>query len=218
MTIARPQSIRRVLDPIDRVSEVLFGLIMVLTFTGSLSVAQSGDEEVRAMLVGALGCNVAWGLIDAIMYLMGCLAERGTGLRILACVRSAGASRGTERLAASLPPVVVAAMTPADLGRICAGIARLPAVERPRLQREDWIGAVAVFLLVFASTIPVTLPFMLFDDSWIALRLSNVIAIAMMFATGYAFGRLVLYRPLLTGGAMVCLGTLLVSLTILLGG
>lgn len=218
MTTARRPLIGRVLDPIDRVSEVLFGLIMVLTFTGSLSVAQSGDAEVRAMLVGALGCNLAWGLIDAIMYLMGCLADRATGLRILAVARSAGSDEAAERLAAALPPIVAAAMTPADLGRLHAGLGRLPATDRPRLQQDDWSGAFAVFLLVFLSTIPVTLPFMLFDEPKTALRLSNVVAIAMMFATGYAFGRLAFYRPLVTGGAMVCLGMLLVSLTILLGG
>ena len=60
---------KRLLDPIDRVSEVLFGLIMVLTFTGSLSVAESGREDVRTMLIGALGCNIAWGVIDAMLYL-----------------------------------------------------------------------------------------------------------------------------------------------------
>ena len=67
---------KRALDPIDRLSEVLFGLIMVLTFTGSLSVVGAGREDVRTMLVGALGCNLAWGLIDAVFYLMGCLAEK----------------------------------------------------------------------------------------------------------------------------------------------
>ena len=72
---------KRVLDPIDRVSEVLFGLIMVLTFTGSLSVADAGRDDVRTMLIGALGCNVAWGIIDAMLYLMGCLAERGRASR-----------------------------------------------------------------------------------------------------------------------------------------
>src|SRR5207237_10285655 len=73
-------SSRRVLEPIDRVSEVLFGLIMVLTFTGSLSVAEAGRSEVRTMLIGALGCNLAWGIIDGVLYLMGCLAEKGRGL------------------------------------------------------------------------------------------------------------------------------------------
>ena len=64
----------RVLDPSERIAEVLFGLIMVLTFTGSLSIADAGENDVRVMLIGALGCNLAWGLIDAVLYLMGCLA------------------------------------------------------------------------------------------------------------------------------------------------
>ena len=76
-----------VLDPIDRISEVLFGLIMVLTFTGSLSVAEAGRDDVRTMLIGALGCNVAWGIIDAMLYLMGCLADKGRGLMTFLAVR-----------------------------------------------------------------------------------------------------------------------------------
>ena len=61
----RGRSSKRALDPIERVAEVVFGLIMVLTFTGSLSVATAGNAEVREMLIGALGCNLAWGVIDA---------------------------------------------------------------------------------------------------------------------------------------------------------
>ena len=34
---------KRVLDPAQRIPEVLFGLIMVLTFTGSLSIATVRD-------------------------------------------------------------------------------------------------------------------------------------------------------------------------------
>jgi hypothetical protein len=41
---------------------VLFGLVMVLSFTGSLSVAEAGREDIRSMLVAALGCNLAWGV------------------------------------------------------------------------------------------------------------------------------------------------------------
>src|SRR5204862_345440 len=77
--ISSERSSKRVLDPIDRVSEVLFGLIMVLTFTGALSVAEAGREDVRTMLIGALGCNLAWGIIDGVLYLMGCAFGRMTG-------------------------------------------------------------------------------------------------------------------------------------------
>ena len=62
MSAAHKTSSVRVLEPIERISEVLFGLIMVLTFTGSLSAAESGQAEVRAMLIGAIGCNLACGL------------------------------------------------------------------------------------------------------------------------------------------------------------
>jgi hypothetical protein len=66
----------RVLDPMDRISEVIFGLIMVLTYTSSLSVA-ADNATIRALLLGAVGCNLAWGIIDAGMYLMARLNERG---------------------------------------------------------------------------------------------------------------------------------------------
>src|SRR6188768_4086039 len=98
---------RRVLEPNERISEVLFGLIMVLTFTGSLSVADAGRGDVRAMLIGALGCNFAWGIIDAVFYLMGCLADRGQSLTTLRAVRQAADSQQAERLiAGALPPLV----------------------------------------------------------------------------------------------------------------
>jgi hypothetical protein len=66
---AQPSS-RRLLDPVERAAEILFGLIMVLTFTSSISVASEGDADVRTVMAGAIGCNLAWGLVDATMYLM----------------------------------------------------------------------------------------------------------------------------------------------------
>jgi hypothetical protein len=67
---------RRLLDPLDRISEVMFGLIMAVTIVGSLSIATAGRTEVRTVLIGALGCNIAWGLVDAVMYVLRGMAER----------------------------------------------------------------------------------------------------------------------------------------------
>ena len=64
-TVQHHISTKRVLESMERISEVLFGLIMVLTFTCSFSIAGSGRSEVRTMLLAALGCNVAWGIIDS---------------------------------------------------------------------------------------------------------------------------------------------------------
>jgi hypothetical protein len=73
----------RMLDPIERASEAIVGVLMAMTFTGSLSAATSGREEIRTMLVTALGCNVAWGLTDAVMYLVAAVVEKRRGVTLL---------------------------------------------------------------------------------------------------------------------------------------
>src|ERR1700752_2536039 len=77
----------RFLEPMERITEVLFALIMVLTFTCSFSVAGAGREQVRTMLIGALGCNLAWGMIDAVFYLMGSFTQLGRGVLRLKALR-----------------------------------------------------------------------------------------------------------------------------------
>jgi len=212
---------RRVLEPIDRVSEVLFGLIMVLTFTGSLSVAEAGRDDVRSMLVGALGCNLAWGVIDGIFYLMGCLAERGRNLATFHAIRHAATpAEGQRALAEALPPLVARLLQPGELEALRTKLVALPEpAGAGRLQKDDYLGAVGVFLLVFLSTFPVAIPFIVMDDLQPAMRASNAVAVVLLFTTGYAFGRISgRPRPALVGGGMVVLGLVLVGLTIALGG
>ena len=91
----------------DRVSEVLFGLIMVLTFTCTLAVATATNIEVRTMLLGALGCNLAWGIIDGGVYLLARLNERGRAMLTWRAVRDAANVEAAQRsVADALPPVM----------------------------------------------------------------------------------------------------------------
>jgi VIT1/CCC1 family predicted Fe2+/Mn2+ transporter len=213
-------SSRRVLEPSDRIAEVLFGLIMVLTFTGSLSVAEADRAEVRTMLIGALGCNIAWGIIDGILYLMGCLAEKERGLTMLRAVRKAADPQHAQRLIAdALPSVVASVLQPAELEAMRQRLAQLPEPpERTHLGKDDWLGAVGVFLLVFLSTFPVAIPFLYMQDVRPALHVSNGIAIVMLFLTGFAYGKCVGRHPWLMGFSMILLGSVLVALTMALGG
>ena len=214
------RSSKRVLEPIDRVSEVLFGLIMVLTFTGALSVAEAGREDVRTMLIGALGCNLAWGIIDGVLYLMGCLAEKGRGLLAFRAVRKTTDAKEAQRLMAdALPSVVASVLEPVELESLYQRLKQLPEPpDHARLRKDDWLGAVGVFLLVFLCTFPVVIPFIFMSHAGSALRVSNVVAVAMLFLTGYAFGRMTGRHPWLLGISMVVLGLILVGLTIGLGG
>lgn len=210
----------RLLDPIERLAEILFGLVMVLTFTGSLSVADAGRDDVRAMLIGALGCNIAWGVIDGLFYLMNRLAEMSHALVTFHAVRNANTDDDARRhIIDAIPRALAAILKPSELDSMHARLKQLP--EPPavaRLSKDDLKAALAVFLLVFLSTFPVVLPFMFMHTVVGAMRVSNAIAITMLFLTGAAFGRVTGRRPWLMGLAMVVIGCVLVSMTIALGG
>src|SRR6218665_2611929 len=118
---------KRLLGPYTVLTEILFGLIMVLTFTGSLSVADAGRDDVRVMLIGALGCNIAWGMIDAIFYLMSCVSDKGQHIRSLRALRNArNQDEAHQVIAAALPPMVVSTMTPTDFDTLQQRLLQLP--------------------------------------------------------------------------------------------
>src|SRR5262245_49019748 len=71
------------LNPLDRASEILFGIIMALTFTCSIGVASRGPAEIRELLIAAISCNLAWGIVDATMYLIGVLAQKSRSKAVL---------------------------------------------------------------------------------------------------------------------------------------
>jgi hypothetical protein len=79
----------RVLDPMERISETLFGLIMALTFICSLGVATAGNVKIQTMLIGALGCNLAWGIVDGGLYLLARINSRGGNILTLRAIRQA---------------------------------------------------------------------------------------------------------------------------------
>jgi len=213
--------IERPLEPSERIAEALFGLIMVLTFTCSISAAQPEREDVRTMLYGALGCNLVWGIIDAVLYLMGSLAERGRGIDTLRSVRRARAPEEAQRiLAERLPPAIASALGPEDLERLRERLNALPEPPpRPQLGKTEWLGALGVFLWVFLITFPLTAPFVFIQhDVRLALRISNAIAVVLLFLMGYQYGRYTGLRPWLASLVMVVLGVGLVAATIALGG
>ena len=176
----------RILEPAERIAEILFGLIMALTVTGATSVVMADRTQIRTMLIAALGCNVAWGVIDAGMYIMARLAERGSNALLLREVRGTADRESANRIIAdALPPLLTSIFQPPQLDLIREGLRRLPDSEtRARLTGRDWLGALGVCILVILSTFPVVIPFLVFENAQTALRISNVIAMVSLFFCG----------------------------------
>lgn len=108
---------------------------------------------------------------------------------------------------------------PAELESLHQRLQQLPEPPgRVRLAKGDWLGASGVFLLVFLSTFPVAVPFLFMQNAVLAMRVSNLVAMLMLFGAGVAYGSCVGRSPLGFGIGMVALGGILVALTMALGG
>jgi hypothetical protein len=219
----RERFVQRHLDPASRMGEILFGLIMVLSVTlaAGLTVAE-GKEGVRQLLIAALGCNIAWGIIDGIMYVMHCMAERSVRGRLVREIQSASDPQSALAMIRNqVEPELESLAGPDDREVLYrAMLKHLTQGNPPRttIEKSDLYGGFACFCLVFASCLPVVVPFLIFSSPIRALRVSNFLLIAILFVVGRRWAAYANTNQLVAGLAMVALGLALVGVAMLLGG
>jgi VIT family protein len=216
--------IHRHLDPGETLGEVMFGLIMVLSFTvgARLLAAEEGFDRTE-LVVGAVGCNVAWGVIDAVLFVLGTLFHRSRRARFYRALRSArneaeAISIVQDEFGLEDEPI---AIRDEDRTRLYVSILALSAHAAParaRLLRRDFASALAVFVLVSLTALPGIMPFLLLSDSDLALRVSNSVLILLLFLVGYWWAHYTDSRPWRVGLTVMLLGLSMVLVAVALGG
>ena len=213
------------LDPATSLGEVLFGLIMTLTFTlgAGLIIEEEGREGARQLLIATIGCNIAWGIIDGALYLAGQLFDRGRLRKVVEIVRgTSDDSKATAVVANELDGLLGNVTTDAErsnlYGRVVTNIRSAPATTTGQVTKADLLGALASFWLVFLASLPAAIPFLLIDDAMLALRVSNAVLLALLFFTGYRWAHYTLGRPWLVGLCFLIGGIAMVWTAIMLGG
>jgi len=196
-------------------------MVLGVTLTAGLSAAE-GAEGVRQLLLAAVGCNIAWGIIDGIMYVMNCVTERAEKARLIEGVQTAPDERAAlEFIRSQIEPRFETLTRPEDREALCRSIlsyvihGKAPTT---RVTLDDFYGAFACFLLVVASCLPVAVPFWFLTEPTQALHVSNYLLILMLFAIGHEWARYAHANRLIAGLSMVAIGLALVGVAMLLGG
>lgn len=222
-----PQSfLHRHLSPADRLAEMLCGLIMVLTFTLTAGLtAGDGPEAVRSLLLAAIGCNIAWGIIDGVLYIMSALSQRTEKSRLVQALQALGdqpAGHAIVREAVGARLLALAHSDDEDAKeRVFAATRRYLARATPvpaRVTRDDINGALAIFWLEFIACLPAAVPFLFMQNAILALHVSNAILIGMLFLVGQKWAQFAGTPRFLSGLAMSAIGLALVGVAALLGG
>jgi hypothetical protein len=213
----------RYLDPAEQLSQVLFGLIMVLIFTlGAGSLVAEGEDATRDMLLSALGCNLAWGIIQAWMYVIDCVYARSHNVRLIRLVQqSASAEEAIELLRDELDEELEPVTSEEGRTRLYQDIySRTKSSPLPwsKITRHDLYGAIFVFVLVMATAIPALMPFLVIGNLRLALRVSNGILVGLLFFTGFHWAEQTNTNRWKAGLVIMLCGVALVVLAETLGG
>jgi len=196
-------------------------MVLSVTLTAGLTVAD-GAAGVRQLLLAAIGCNVAWGIIDGVMYVMSSMVARGEKALVIQAVQSAADERAAlDIIRNKIEPRFEALAGPghveAQRRSILEYFTRAEA-PRTRVTKDDLYGALACFLLVFLSCLPAAVPFVIFSEPTRALRVSNFLLVAMLFVVGHMWAQYAHTNRLVAGLVMVAIGLALVGVAVLLGG
>ncbi|MGH7175977.1 MAG: VIT1/CCC1 transporter family protein, partial [Tepidisphaeraceae bacterium] len=183
---------------------------------------EDGIAGVRRLLLAALGCNIAWGIIDAIMYVMNCITMRSAKAQLIRSIQSAPDPRAAiEIIRHKVEPEFessVGAEQREAMYRAMLEYLSGATMPRTTISRADLLGGIACFWLVFISCLPAAAPFLIFRQPLVALRVSNFLLIAMLFVVGQKWAQFAGSNRLLAGIAMVVIGLSLVGVAVLLGG
>lgn len=213
----------RHLEPSEFWGAVLFGLIMAMIFTlGGRSIVSEGRDATRDMLLGVVGCNVAWGLIQGWMFILDAMFERS---RIAQLVKEVQEEKDQELALAAVRDELDSTLAEITSGEERArlyqhilGNMKRADTSKTRMKRDDLAGAFGVFVLVSLTALPAILPFLFIENLRTALRVSNLLQVSLLFFVGYRWASVTNANKWLAGLVVMLVGVVMAVIGEVLGG
>ncbi len=208
------------LEPSDRYLEVMFGVIMALSFTSAVSVSHEGSAEIHHLLWAVICCNVAWGIIDGLTFMINSMIGRSRKNVLYHSILNAKTKEeGVKITKRELQPFVAGIIPEEQVNALYDKMMQLPPPPKHYLFNVTEVkNAIIIFLINFISTLPVALPFLIMSDAIKAKIMSDLISVCILFYCGYAMAKYSGFKPWLSGLGMVLLALCFFMLTKILGG
>ena len=219
------------LDPIDILSAAFFSILFALLFTLSYGILIYSGVFVSSfssgygteLFVTILGAVTIWGAIDGVMYALTAVFQREERPRLLQYLQTADNEETAlnaiaDELDFILDPITNDDQRYALYHDILAHL-RQAEPQEVGLQHEDVFGALTSLLVSVLVVLPSLLPLLLLPkNTTLAIQISNIISVIVIFITGYSWGKHTDSNPWKTGLVMASVCLSLVLVVILIGG
>ncbi len=213
----------------DILLEIIFGVLIVMTFTMAFKAADLANvpvsilsTSVNGLFVAAIGCTIAWGIIDAIITVMTNVAGRGRRVRLIEQIQGATSDAEAEAIVSGALegelPGIIGESEREELYRHIAIKARDVDPQPIGVRRDDIYAAIGVILCAVLATLPVVVPLLFVDDPTWSIRISNIIGVVMLYFVGYQWAKYAGGKRAKTGLLLAAIGLIMMAIAIPLGG
>jgi hypothetical protein len=204
-------------------AEVMYAVIIAMTFTSTLRGHDDIYETLYQTIVySALFCCIAWGVADGLFYAWERRHNIKTENEIIESSKSEHNEAAISLIREELDDTILRNLNKKNreelYQKLVKHLAEVGIREKPSA-RDSVNIILATFLISTIAGLIVVAPFLLMDDLSIALNISNMLGISLLFIIGY-------YRShgqdrsakLIIGLGTAAIGLIIAIITILLGG
>ncbi|HNY33534.1 MAG TPA: hypothetical protein PKK68_02650 [Methanothrix soehngenii] len=204
-------------------AEAIYAVIIAMTFTSVLRGYASIDETAYLDIVyPALFCCIAWGIADGLFYAW----ERRYNIRmeneIIDLSRSANSDSALPLIGEQLDDTILRNISDEKRVQLYRNLAKYLADAgiKATPSRRDAISIISATTIISTMAgIAVVAPFFLVEDVGLALNISNIIGISLLFVIGCnRADDNSPYSRIIMGLGTAIIGIVIAAITILLGG
>ncbi|OPY31340.1 MAG: VIT family protein [Methanomassiliicoccales archaeon PtaU1.Bin124] len=210
------------ISPSASLAELVYGTITALAVTNTLWLAiQQGPDADAVLIIAAMGANTAWGVADAMIYLLTISVENRRAYNLAKSVRAMDDETAKLAIVDDLSGTVFHTMEDDDRDRWANAVHSKLMMTEPHLQRigkSDYIGAVSCFVLSLVAAVPVLMPHLFIEDVRTAVLAGNVVGLVMMTVLGYIWAGRMRTSRIRSSITMFLIGLTILTVVLLFGG
>jgi VIT1/CCC1 family predicted Fe2+/Mn2+ transporter len=193
--------------------EIMSGLFIVLIMiNGSKNFIDNQLFSKTRLVILIATINLLWAAVDGLLLIFTNLLERGRYNKMISTIKASDKNLATQTISNELSHTIINVLDEKDkvlitetvLDKILSLSANM--AKKFKISSRDVLGSAIVIFFVFSPSILI-LPFFLFISNLsVAILISNIIGILLLFGFGYRLGDCAKRNKILTGLTVAIIG------------
>jgi VIT1/CCC1 family predicted Fe2+/Mn2+ transporter len=197
--------------------EIIAGLFMVLIMINGLKLFSKDSPSINRLFFVFLivAVNLLWGLFDGLMLIFTNLLEEGRYNKMISRVKSSDKKLATELIKNELDDTIISRCDKGTkeqlIETVLNNLSSTQAIlKKPKIFKDDIIAALICTFFVFLPCIVILPFFLLINNLTLAILVSNIIGLGLLFAFGYKLGSCTDRNKIITGMIIMLIGLIII--------